>query len=79
MRNLPGQGLGQGSMGCCDLHIHGCEGTVGDGAADGASQGESGVEGKAAELGSGSGFLHDSVDLGRAGRLYWAGHFWLGI
>lgn len=38
-----------------DLHIDGGEGTVGDGAADGAGKGESGVEGNAAQLGLGLG------------------------
>lgn len=42
---------------------------MGDGAADGTSQGESGVESHATELlgGAGSGLLDERVDLGRAG------------
>ena len=50
-----------------DVHIDGCESTVRERAADGASKGESGVEADAAELGSGSGLLDDGVDLGGAG------------
>jgi hypothetical protein len=52
-----------------DLHIDGCEGTVGDGTADSASQGESGVESDTAELlgSAGSDLLDDGIDLCRAG------------
>lgn len=52
-----------------DLHIDGSESTVGDGAADCTSQGESGVEGDTAELLGGVGLcsLEDGIDLGRAG------------
>lgn len=52
-----------------DLHIDGCEGTVGDGAADSASKGESGVEGKARQLLRLGGLevLLESIKLHRAG------------
>lgn len=48
-----------------NVHINGCETTVGNGAADGTSKGESGVESKAAQLlGSvGLGRLDDGVNL----------------
>lgn len=48
-----------------NLHIDGGEGTVGDGAADSAGKGESGVEGNAGKLagGVGLGLLDDSVNL----------------
>lgn len=59
-----------------NLHIDGSQGTVGDGAADGASKGETGVEGEAAQLlGLGSlDILDNGVELGRAGRFRVGGH-----
>lgn len=58
------------------IHINRCESTVGDGTADSASKGESGVEGGTTELGSrgGSDLLDGGIDLRRAGRHCWAGH-----
>ena len=60
-----GRGSGKGN----NLHIDGSESTVGDGTADSAGKGESGVESNAAELGRGGGLglLDDGIDLGRAG------------
>lgn len=69
-----GDGIGQvakclSKHGKEDLHVDRSESTVGDGTADCASQGESGVESHAAELlgGAGSDLLHDGIDLCRAG------------
>jgi hypothetical protein len=42
-----------------NIHIDGCEATVGDGAADGTGKGESGVETDTAELGSRSNGVND--------------------
>jgi hypothetical protein len=51
-----------------NLHIDGCESTVGDCTADSTCQSESGVEGNAAELlgGFGGEILDDGIDLRRA-------------
>lgn len=59
-----------------DVHIDGGQGTVCYGAADGTSEGKSGVEGDTAKLArsGGSGLLDDGIDLGRAGRLRWRAH-----
>lgn len=54
-----------------DLHIDGGQGAVGDGTADGASEGESGVEGEARELLGVElllSLLLESVELVAAGR-----------
>lgn len=59
-----------------DLHIDGCEATVGDRTADCTSQGESGVELKTAELlgGVGGDLLDDGIDLRRASGCCGRGH-----
>ena len=60
-----------------NIHIDGGEGTVGDGAADGTSESEAGIEVGSAHGGSSSGLslLDDGVDLGSR-----AGHFgYLGL
>lgn len=74
----PGGGQEERQRGAArDVHIDGCEGTVGDGAAEGTGEGEAGVESGTAELGSGGGLRNDGVDLGRA-RGRGSGHFCCG-
>lgn len=60
-----------------DVHIDRSQGTVGDGAAEGTSKGESGVEVDTAELArsGGSGLLDDGIDLVRASGRHGGGHF----